>query len=434
MKAKNIYQNSYISVPIRIRLLPLIIFFLWLLITIILFVYGPYKYDISNKFELYTYLIAVHIMLCLGYFIGMKKRGKSCNLFVRIPNMAKICLSISFIIFIASIIYTKGGDIRLLKLAIADPAAAYMLGSTKEGINLFNYVYIFTAPIKIYAIILCIFYWPLLKARHKLIIISMLIADTLGAVGSSTRGGIVATLVMIFSTFLILYFGKIIRLSKKSKLLILILTIFGLFSFFKYTSLITEKRAGGRNLLINPITMQMPDEKNFIYQIIPEEYQKDISVIIFYITHGYARLASAMELPFIGIGFGIGNSYFLIRNVELLTGIENLEDLSYGLRLDKTTTGTFGNYWQTIYPWIASDTTFLGSVFIIFIIGYLFAISWIDSIVWHNPLAVAAFAILAVLIYSFPLNNPLQDGSGVTSYSVIISCWLLTRYRKVSAR
>lgn len=70
MKAKDIYQN-HAFVPIRIRLLPLIIMLSWLLFTVFLFVYGPYEYDISNKAQLYTYLTVVHIMLCLGYFAGM---------------------------------------------------------------------------------------------------------------------------------------------------------------------------------------------------------------------------------------------------------------------------------------------------------------------------------------------------------------------------
>lgn len=435
LKTKEIYQNhAFVSVPIRIRLLPLIIMLSWLLFTVFLFVYGPYEYDLSNKAQLYTYLTVVHIMLCLGYFVGMITRGQSCKLLLNGPKMAKTCLYISFFIFVASMVYTKGGDIGRLKLAMEDPAAAYISSSTREVANIFNYISIFTAPIATYSLILCVFYWPLLQNKPKLIYIIFLIVSILGSIGSSTRAGIISVLLVIFPTVAVLYYGKLVVFNLKKKVIILTMIVIILCSFFYYTSHLVEKRGGATNMLMNPITLQMPDQDNFIYKIIPEGIHNLFSVSTWYITHGYARLASAMELPFIGIGFGIGNSYFLIRNAERLTGIDDLGDLSYGLRIDEATTGSFGLYWSTIYTWIASDFTFVGSVFIIYIIGYLFAISWIDSIVWYNPLAVAAFGILTVLIYSFPLNNPLQDGSGVAIYFVIISCWLFTRHRKVRVK
>jgi hypothetical protein len=86
--------------------------------------------------------------------------------------------------------------------------------------------------------------------------------------------------------------------------------------------------------------------------------------------------------------------------------------------------------WHSIYPWIASDVSFPGTIFIVFFIGRLFAFSWIDSLQGSNPFAIAAFAQLLTMLFYFPANNQcLQSGEAFTSFLFIITFWLYYRRR-----
>ena len=56
---------------------PIIFSMLWLLVSIFLFTYGPYKYDIPNSFIFYAYIFSVNLTLLLGYQSRVGKNGCS---------------------------------------------------------------------------------------------------------------------------------------------------------------------------------------------------------------------------------------------------------------------------------------------------------------------------------------------------------------------
>ncbi len=60
---------------------------------------------------------------------------------------------------------------------------------------------------------------------------------------------------------------------------------------------------------------------------------------------------------------------FVVRNVTRLTNWTGLEEISYAIRLDRLEQVPDMNFWQTIYPFIASDVTFPGSIVVIFLVG-----------------------------------------------------------------
>ena len=137
-----------------------------------------------------------------------------------------------------------------------------------------------------------------------------------------------------------------------------------------------------------------------------------------------------MNLPFEGLGLGFTNSYFVMNNIEKMTGWSGLKDISYGLQLDKNVgVGSYGLYWSTFYTWIASDFTFFGTGIVVFLIGYNFSLALKDSINFLNPLSVTVYCLLFYFIFHFAFNNPLQDGQGITTYLFFPVVWLIYRKR-----
>jgi hypothetical protein len=250
----------------------------------------------------------------------------------------------------------------------------------------------------------------------------------LSAIGASVRSTIVVTGLFVVSALGAAIKSKMISIPLRIKLAMTIVLFCALIVFFKYVAFLAENRQQDDNQLRNPLTNDLPVQGHVVYRALPEMWHKTYTMAAFYVSHPYYRLAQAMELPFVGIGYGAGNSAFVMRNVIRLTRRPELENYSYGLRLDRMTgAGDFGLAWSTIYTWIASDVTFPGSVVVIFLIGYLFARSWIDVLMRRGPLSVLAFVCFVVIVFSFPMNNPLQDGPGISTFFGIPFLWWLNR-------
>ena len=99
----------------------------------------------------------------------------------------------------------------------------------------------------------------------------------------------------------------------------------------------------------------------------------------------------------------------------------------YPVRIEKYGWDSVG-LWSSIYPWIASDVSFSGTILVVFLVGRLFALSWLDTLSGHNPFAVVMFSILAIVLFYFPANNQmLQSGEGFTAFWGILLLWLRSR-------
>jgi hypothetical protein len=406
--------------------LPILILFIWLGFTLFLFFCGPYEYKLKKATYFILYLILVHGALYLGYKKGLKTDGKKILLSFSSIKFTKWCILLTVLYTSINLIYTNGANIVKLDEALINPADAYEYSHDDRNISIFNYASLFFAPISTLALSCGIFFWKQLSLKFRYLLVSFIIFTILSSVSGGVRSGIVGTIIYLTSAILLLILHNKIHMKLKNKIFISVSILTCFFMLMSYTNNITENRGGF--VLVNPLTNEEPDHNNVLYKIFPEKFELTISAICFYFSHPYFRLNEAMDLPSNGIGFGLSNSYFIVKNVERLTGWNGLEDISYALRLDrKTANGIFGVYWSTFYTWIASDFTFPGTILVIYLIGYLLAVSLKDTFISSNPFAIATFCNLFLVIYSFPTLNPLQDGNGITSILGLMFIWHLTR-------
>ncbi len=119
---------------------------------------------------------------------------------------------------------------------------------------------------------------------------------------------------------------------------------------------------------------------------------------------------------------------FLTRQAARILDDDSLLYLSFPDRVQQQTGWNAYRLWATIYPWIASDVSFVGVLVVVFLIGRLFAQSWLDSLMLRNPFAVAIFAQFIIMLFYFNANNQcLQDGEGISTFWVLLVLWRSSR-------
>ena len=72
----------------------------------------------------------------------------------------------------------------------------------------------------------------------------------------------------------------------------------------------------------------------------------------------------------------------------------------------------------------------VGTVLLMFVLGRLFALSWIDVLGGRNVYALVFFTLIATLLFYLPATNRmLQDGEGVVAFYCWLGVWLVGRAR-----
>jgi hypothetical protein len=77
------------------------------------------------------------------------------------------------------------------------------------------------------------------------------------------------------------------------------------------------------------------------------------------------------------------------------------------MRTEYRTGWPAGQYWATIYPWLASDLTYPGVVVFMVLFGWLFARMWVEGAMKRDTLALIIFGQLAIVVAYIPANNQL---------------------------
>jgi oligosaccharide repeat unit polymerase len=405
--------------------LPILLLLSWLGFTIFVFLFGPWQYQLNQLFTFYLYLFIINIALLLGYIFGQNEESKGSYIKINYLKFVEISIIISLIYSIVKLILSKGGDVGNIWSTFINSADTYLNSYVRKA-YFFSYLDIIFTPILVIAITNSIFYFKKLSKLYRFGVLFLILISIAYSIGSATRAGIIQLFIILISALMLGIYNKNFVFKLYHKVLVVFLAIIVFVGFIIYSNYLINTRYQ-ENSTVNPLTHELPKKDYYLYKIIPNNLHPLINSTSFYISHSYYRLNRALDLPLLGIGFGMSNSYFIMDNIEQYTGWSGLKKISYGMRLDQADGTKYGNFWSTFYTWIASDFTFPGTIIVVLFIGYLLALALRDSLTNLNPLAVTSFCTLFFLIFSFAFNNPLQDGPGITTNFVIPLLWLITR-------
>jgi hypothetical protein len=290
-----------------------------------------------------------------------------------------------------------------------------------------EYIRIIMGPLLFLLLPLVIYYWQ----RLKWVIKGFAIFSILGYLGiyvaTGTNKGI-ADLLLI-TPWLVLASNQsgFFKLNRRHKLAIIVLGLIAIFLFlWFFTSGQRSRRSSSTFNSYFPHANIEADSDNFLVRSLPPLAQSGVIGMTSYLTQGYYALYLSLDKPFVPM-LGIGNSMFLYRNASKLTGNTELGEKPYPVRIEADGWDAYAA-WSTIYPWLASDFSFPGTILVVFLIGRFFALAWVEAMMGSNPFAIAALAQFLIMICYFPANNQvMQTGEGLTSFYFILILWLYTR-------
>ena len=427
-------------------------FLTYLVGTVLLFFWGPWYYPVGQgKGRLIAFLVAVHVAFAAGYLIGTRGRPRSATIRVPVEKLVLASVAIQLaLLFPTSHLYT-GNWIPNPWAAADDFGGAYAetLARRQSITPYVNYLRILISPLLALAIPLGVFYWRSFSVITKALFVSSVVGTLTLYIAMATNVA-AGDWMALFPWFVIAgHFSGVQRLDRKgwAKAAAIQLMSVALFAFLFSAAMV--QRTGsfakwgsiGRIAKLKqpppaPAASRGKAPPKTAAAARPAQASRTAAQIgaqglAGYVTQGYYAVYLSLHEPFVPC-YGVGNSVFVQRQVARITGNDTVLTCSYPVRIQRHGWSAMGN-WPTIYPWIASDVTFPGTVVIVFLVGWLSARVWLDVLGGQNPFAVALLGQLLLMLYFFPAHNRImQSGEGVVALLVFLLAWLFLRQPKVA--
>ena len=152
------------------------------------------------------------------------------------------------------------------------------------------------------------------------------------------------------------------------------------------------------------------DLNHFIFKVFGDKFGLGLAGFLTgYISGGYYGLSLCLQLPFQWT-CGLGSSMIVSLAAVRYLGLEEIVSRNYLVRMQNLTGWRGLEAWNSIFPWLASDLTFIGALLLFIPIGYYYARCWKEVYIYHNPVSAIMFAVLSMGLLFVPANNQLFMG------------------------
>jgi hypothetical protein len=412
------------------RILPIIFFVSYLTFTVIFFAFGPFEYSIDNPVSLYVFLAMAHLALFAGYWRAAFRNPHGYSGRAHVTQLVA-CAAVATILLVFPTSKARtGAFIPDVAYGIANPgdayAQTYSLMNELTSLPFVEYIRILLGPLLTMLLPLTIFYWEYLSKKIRFLGVAGILGTVALFLAMGTNKAVADTVLLL--PWMIFAGCKAGLLHLKPRRVIVVSACAGaafvLFLVFFGAGMLAREGSPVAAKFF-PATQSTADPDNFLVRNLAEIPTAVVMGTDIYLTSGYYAVSLSLREPYVPM-FGIGNSTFLSRQVARVIGDSGIPNRSYPVRIEKYGWDSVG-LWSTIYPWIASDASFPGTILIIYLIGKLFALSWLDTL-GRNPFAVVLFAQLLIMLFYFPANNQLlQSGEGFTAFWVTLILWWRSR-------
>lgn len=292
----------------------------------------------------------------------------------------------------------------------------------------FNFLLISSVP-KFISLCLGFYYFKVLKRKEKikliLLIVLIFLNDTIAKGNQKSIGDIVIFGLLAFVVNV--DFNKY----KKKIYYVSLITGFSLLLFMGYSQ---YSRYTSRDLDIKDINQNVYDYLSFdlehpMFKVFGEKIGFGVSFFVTsYLSDGYYGLSKCLDLDFEWT-YGFGNSLALQATYDKITG-ETLYNHTYLGRMEKVYNIQGKAQWHTIFPWLASDITFVGALLLFFPIGYIYAKSWKEVLTYRNPVSYLMLCLLTIMLVFVPANNQILSGIDYFVITNVIFVFWLFNHKK----
>lgn len=408
------HNNNVLRLPIKA-----IIY--WNLFTLLLFIVSPYDWDLtSSSYSLLLIFVCVNILfLYFGYRSALRTK---INL-TRYRDSKMVYIFWFRLALVVKILWLIPGYNSKLGLDLFDVTGLierlsigfiFSLGESynlRQATELSQYsfpIFLVTSllnSLSMLVIPLGVLLWKKINAIIKILLITTTSIDLVYWIGIGTNVG-------IFNIFLSLVFMLIVakpdiislgNYSLRMKIIIITATIsLGSFFALSIADRFNLNYRGNYNMYDNYIVTSKVEQESLILKLTPESFHNNVIIASNYLNQGYFHLAMSFNEEY-DFTYGLGNNYTTVGVSKKLIGIDVLP-LTYVGKLENQGVGPFAA-WHTAYMWFANDVTFYGVPFIMYILGYLFAITWRHTLYYSDPFAPILFLLLLFQLVYLTANN-----------------------------
>lgn len=424
--------------PLWARLAPGVFFLAYLVGTVLLFYFGPWIYALGpHQGRLVLFLTAVHVAFAIGYLLGIRGAPQDSRLATRVGTLVLICVAVDLLLLFPTSKLSTGAWIPHPFTALRHLGDAYTrsLLLREQTTPYANYARILASPLLAAALPLGVFYWRQLGPATRILFVAS-VAGTLALYAAMGANAGIAHWAGLFPWFVVAgHLSGAQSLSRRVWVTLGVLQLVTIVAFTAFFGATMIQRAGSF-ATYGALPAISARAKSFSQNPELARPRSDVRIaaegLASYLTQGYYAVYLSLEEPWVPT-YGVGNSVFLTRQVARLTGDATWLKRAYPERLASKGWDPYG-LWATIYPWIASDVTFPGTVVVVFLIGFVLARAWIDVLGGRNPFAVAFLGQMLIVLYYFPAHNKvMHSGEGVVAFLVLGGAWLISRRRTPAA-
>lgn len=413
-------------------LAPLLFFQVYFGTAIVLYVFGPWPWGGERQGLVVGYLVLAQVFIASGYYLSWRKVHKTILVSGGITQFHKpviifirVALLINYSLFIPSSLSRVGAFIPDFFFGLTNPGLAYNLSLERleqgNPFVLVEYARMFLSPWIIGLFPVAVVNWTFLSRTTKYLCIGAIFLNISLFISTGTNKGLADFVITLpWLIFLGVSLGYLkVRLSPKVLMAfcVLIVTLFG---FFGAGQVQRAGDAGVIGAFDSGDGVIYADKDHFISILLP-----DFLVIIFesitrYLTQGYYALSLTFPIES-DTTFGLGNSMFLARNADALSGTTYFTSQSLPSLLEQSNGWSMTGLWHSIYPWIASDFGFFGALIVVGFFSYILGLSWGLTLVKPHPINIIISYFLLILFYYIPANNQIFQ-SGETAVGFILCC------------
>ena len=402
------------------KYLPINFHVLYITFTLLFSFFGPKVYKNYDKPLVFYFMLAYLLIVIVGFRSGYNSKIRvfkdAEDKRKKVIKFLQFCIKASVILFLINIGYlVSQGRLNIQLSSVGSNYADYYdYYNEKTGSSLFTFEILFlviSAIPKYVSLALGFFYFSKLSSFHKkmfvLFIILILITQTISLGNQKSIGDIV-----IFGAIALLIKAKSMEKARRKNLIKKTLVIvFGLFIFLSFSQ---YSRLSSRGISAFDLNSHVAAYSYFnlnhpIFSILGYKFGLGISAFVTgYLSGGYYGLSMSLQLPFEWT-YGIGNSASLSSFAEKLFNTD-IYSSTYLHRMELAHNIPGKRHWHTIFPWLASDLTFVGTLVLFFFISYFYGKSWKEVLIYNNPISILLFSLLSILFVFVPANNQILHG------------------------
>lgn len=425
----------------EVQFRPLFFICFYILFTLSMTFWGPIEYFDYNYLSTIIYMLLIIIFIFMGYFLSVLiikkkinsasyiKSGKENTSFKnkKIIKIVKISIIIALVLevllFIDNILTFRilgFGDLISRVINVGDTYKEVLqLQRETTGKNALVQIITLFGITKQIAIVGAYYYRKELYLYKKVVyfFLAILLLNTLAFNGQQKL------FADLFIYFLSITYIKHIQLGlkiNKKRIIVLISLLIIAFIFIQ----LSRADAYGYSFSSFSNAYFKYNNDHFFY-LLGDSVGGGLASIIYYFSGGYYGLSKSIMLPFEWT-YGIGNSIALSSYMTQYLGVPFMGDYTYLARAESITGYPALQYWSTIFPWLASDFTFAGTLVVFFFISWLYAKTWIESIKMNNILSMMLFTRLNIMWAFLPANNQLmQTRESAIATLVLFFMWFV---------